>query len=568
MDKETLTRVITKRLKDYMAKSSDQGIGLYEKYIPEFVDAALNYQFFKDNPDILPTIFIQETSAGRNITRPNNPINYGVSSPTISAQFAASDPITNLRNAIKEIAETGNVYKEFRTGKPMTDSELTKFAKKYEPANGNYPQYLKEGRKIFNEIASNVYSLTPTAMLTATPTPTQTQPTPTLAYNNQKQPVVDNLLFERNIREDSGSQVAYPTPVITSGEGSLGKRPRIEAEAKMSKSMQEAKEIQQMYNKKNFFQKLLTPKPVFSAENDTGEKGYIRGSYVTQNYGVKNPEYYGKDIHRGTDYHATKGTPVYGLAGWEILDTYKDYNLGNVLVMQNPNTGERIKFAHLDQTIGKRGDIIDNNDTIIAKTGSSGKTIKGKSQMEHLHVEYTDQNGRTSDITKSAVLATNQKAAEKGNPMVAMPKIVKPAMAAEKTSKEEPYYSQKGWEQSQSKTFEERARAGEYYGKSQGSYVIKPGDTLSALAKQYRTTVDDFVRSNPSITNPNVIRAGQSINVPSTVTDTNKSSGYVVRSGDNLTSIARNLGTTVNDLVRKNNIVNPNLIYTGTKLKI
>jgi len=292
--------------------------------------------------------------------------------------------------------------------------------------------------------------------------------------------------------------------------------------------------------------------------------GYIRDSYVTQGYGVKNPKYYGKSFHKGTDYHAAKGTPVYGLAGWKILDTYKDYNLGNVLVMINPDTGERITFAHLDQTIGKRGDTIENNDTVIAKTGNSGKTIQGKSQQEHLHVEYTDQNGRTSDITKSAILNTNQKAAEKGNPMVPIPKLVKPAMAAE----QEPPYSQKGWEQSQNKTFEERAKAGEYYGKSQGYYQVKPGDTLSALAKQYKTTVNDFVRANPNITNPNIIRAGQSINVPSSPTETSRSGGYTVRSGDTLSAIAKNLGTTVNDIVRKNNIVNPNLIYTGTKLKI
>jgi murein DD-endopeptidase MepM/ murein hydrolase activator NlpD len=413
-------------------------------------------------------------------------------------------------------------------------------------------------------------SVIPTATPTPTQarvTPTQTQPTPTLAYNNQKQPVVDNLLFERNVREDGGSQTAYPTPAFTQGPSSLGNRPSVlGAKYKVADSLQKAKEIQQEYNNKNFLQKLFTAKPAFSAENNiqpaTGGQ-FIRDSYVTQGYGAKNPEYYGKGSHQGTDYHAKKGTPVYGLAGWKVLDSYYDYNLGNTLVMLNPQTGEQVKFGHLDQIIAKRGDIIDGNDVVIGKTGASGKTIKGKPQMEHLHVEYTDRNGRTSDITKSAILAANQQNAEKGLPMIAMPKIVKPAMAAE----QEPPYSQKGWEQSQNKTFEERAKAGEYYGKSQGSYQVKPGDTLSALAKQYKTTVNDFVRANPNITNPNIIRAGESINVPSSPTETSRSGGYTVRSGDTLSAIAKNLGTTVNDIVRKNNIVNPNLIYTGTTLK-
>ena len=41
---------------------------------------------------------------------------------------------------------------------------------------------------------------------------------------------------------------------------------------------------------------------------------------------------------------------------------------------------------------------------------------------------------------------------------------------------------------------------------------------------------------------------------------------YVVKSGDNLTKIARALNVTVNHLVSKNNIANPNLIYPGQKL--
>lgn len=41
---------------------------------------------------------------------------------------------------------------------------------------------------------------------------------------------------------------------------------------------------------------------------------------------------------------------------------------------------------------------------------------------------------------------------------------------------------------------------------------------------------------------------------------------YVVKSGDNLTKISRALNVTVNHLVTKNNISNPNLIYPGQKL--
>ena len=48
----------------------------------------------------------------------------------------------------------------------------------------------------------------------------------------------------------------------------------------------------------------------------------------------------------------------------------------------------------------------------------------------------------------------------------------------------------------------------------------------------------------------------------------NQSTYYTVQSGDNLTKIAKQFGTTVNQLVAWNDIVNPNLIYPGQKLKV
>lgn len=43
---------------------------------------------------------------------------------------------------------------------------------------------------------------------------------------------------------------------------------------------------------------------------------------------------------------------------------------------------------------------------------------------------------------------------------------------------------------------------------------------------------------------------------------------YTVQAGDTLTSIAKKFGTTYQELARKNNIANPNIIYVGQKLKI
>lgn len=48
----------------------------------------------------------------------------------------------------------------------------------------------------------------------------------------------------------------------------------------------------------------------------------------------------------------------------------------------------------------------------------------------------------------------------------------------------------------------------------------------------------------------------------------NKAEYYTVQKNDNLTKIAKKYGTTVNQLVAWNNIANPNLIYTGQKLRV
>ena len=98
--------------------------------------------------------------------------------------------------------------------------------------------------------------------------------------------------------------------------------------------------------------------------------------------------------------------------------------------------------------------------------------------------------------------------------------------------------------------------------------VVQWGDTLSAIAARYDTTVDALVRAN-ALPNPNFIYAGQRLFVTTASPEplpTN--SVYVVRAGDTLTSIARRAGTTVNTILRANGLVNPDFIYSGQRLNL
>lgn len=51
---------------------------------------------------------------------------------------------------------------------------------------------------------------------------------------------------------------------------------------------------------------------------------------------------------------------------------------------------------------------------------------------------------------------------------------------------------------------------------SKQTYQIKPGDTLSKIAKDRGTTVDAILKANPQITDPNKIQAGATLNLPAT----------------------------------------------------
>lgn len=93
------------------------------------------------------------------------------------------------------------------------------------------------------------------------------------------------------------------------------------------------------------------------------------------------------------------------------------------------------------------------------------------------------------------------------------------------------------------------------------TYVVKAGDNLYNIAKQYNTSVSEIVRLN-SLPNNN-LSVGQQLLIPTALVSDNSSPSntYVVKSGDNLYSIARRFGTSVNDIIRLNNL-------PGTSLSI
>jgi|GEM_PF-4632543 len=94
------------------------------------------------------------------------------------------------------------------------------------------------------------------------------------------------------------------------------------------------------------------------------------------------------------------------------------------------------------------------------------------------------------------------------------------------------------------------------------TYIVRTGDTLSAIASKFNTTVDHLVTLN-TIKDRNLIYPGQIIRL--TAADSNI---YTVQPGDTLTKIAKKYNTTVAHLVTTNKIKDKNLIHIGQQLTI
>lgn len=99
------------------------------------------------------------------------------------------------------------------------------------------------------------------------------------------------------------------------------------------------------------------------------------------------------------------------------------------------------------------------------------------------------------------------------------------------------------------------------------NYTVVAGDTLSSIANSYGTTYQYLAQIN-NIPDPNKIYIGQVLKVPANENTVKKEITYTVAAGDTLTAIAKKYNTTVAYIQNKNNIKNPNLIYVGQVLKI
>ena len=107
-------------------------------------------------------------------------------------------------------------------------------------------------------------------------------------------------------------------------------------------------------------------------------------------------------------------------------------------------------------------------------------------------------------------------------------------------------------------------------------YTVKSGETISEIADRFGTSTERLIQLN-GISNPNLVVAGTRLAIPgrpsssaaprSTAAPRNAKE-HLVRSGESLSTIAGSYGLPVERLAAINKIDDPNLVVSGTRLKL
>lgn len=104
-------------------------------------------------------------------------------------------------------------------------------------------------------------------------------------------------------------------------------------------------------------------------------------------------------------------------------------------------------------------------------------------------------------------------------------------------------------------------------------YTVVKGDSLYNIAKKFNTTVDEIIKNNNltstvlQVGDKLLISKGQATTPSETPPSSEDQNIYVVQSGDSLYSIAKKFNTTVQEIKNLNNLTS-NLLSIGQTLKV
>ncbi|TYP73837.1 LysM peptidoglycan-binding domain-containing protein [Paenibacillus methanolicus] len=101
-------------------------------------------------------------------------------------------------------------------------------------------------------------------------------------------------------------------------------------------------------------------------------------------------------------------------------------------------------------------------------------------------------------------------------------------------------------------------------------HIVKKGDSLYLIAKKYNVSLDEVVKLNPSITNPDVLEVGTKVKVPTwKPVQVDVMHQHVVKQGDTLWKLSKAWGIPLSDMIKANpHLKNPNVLLTGEVVNV
>lgn len=260
------------------------------------------------------------------------------------------------------------------------------------------------------------------------------------------------------------------------------------------------------------------------------------GTPITDRYGQRIDPISGEQsFHAGLDYAGGTNDPIYAtMSGTVMVAEYNTGGLGNVIWIKHADDKYYSAYAHLETFNVTAGEKVVKGQ----KIGGMGTT--GYSTGVHLHFVIATVlwgNNASNTIDPEVYLATATEGGEGDTPTPS-----RPVVADTKTPLNK---HEKGYEKEM-------------------IYTVKPGDTLSEIAKKYNVAMKDILGVH-HLDDWNKLDVGQLL----LVTDTKKPERkyHTVKSGDNLWKIGGQYGISVSRLINLNiQLKNPDLIQVGDKI--
>lgn len=122
--------------------------------------------------------------------------------------------------------------------------------------------------------------------------------------------------------------------------------------------------------------------------------------------------------HRGFDYHAPKGTPVYSVGDGvvSLVQNHPDYGLCILVTHKRPNKTYYSFYAHLSSVSVDYGTHVKKGG-VLGKSGTTGNASNLSAQEAHLHFEYrtSPKHGDRKQVNPNAILRTKFYSADPNN---------------------------------------------------------------------------------------------------------------------------------------------------------